>query len=249
MRRVRHEIDASAGYGSPMNTRATSASSSRTLAIVLRLGGATLSMFAMLYQLLAIHIPAGYSVVNFFVYFTNLSNIMISVVFVVSAIRLINGRTDPSSTDVAIRGGVVVYIAFVGLVFNTLLTDVDLGDLLPWVNGIMHFLLPVLGIVDWILWPPRRRLPMSVVGWWMIWPAVYAIFSVVRGAIDGFYPYPFFNPAASGGYGGVALLCVGMVVGFMVLAFGVRAIGNWLSARRWHEEAEEAPEETVAGLA
>ncbi|GAA2172768.1 Pr6Pr family membrane protein [Agrococcus versicolor] len=215
--------------------------SSRTAAIVLRLAGATLALFAMGYQLLAVHIPAGYSVLNFFSYFTNLSNIMIAIVFVVSAVRLIDGRTDPSATDVALRGGVVVYILFVGLVFNTLLRDVDLGDLLPWVNGILHFLLPVLGLVDWILWPPRRRLPLSVVGWWMIWPAVYAIAAVVRGAITGFYPYPFFDPAASGGYGGVALLCVGMVVGFLILALGIRAIGNWLSERRWQDEAETDP--------
>lgn len=220
---------------------------SRTAAIVLRLAGATLSMFAMLYQLFAVHIPAGYSVLNFFSYFTNLSNIMISVVFVVSAVRLINGRRDPSSTDVAIRGGIVVYIAFVGIVFNTLLRDADLGDLLPWVNGIMHFLLPVLGIVDWILWPPRRRLPLRVVGWWMIWPAVYAIVAVVRGAITGFYPYPFFNPAASGGYGGVALLCLLMLVMFLVLAFGTRAVGNWLSTRRWVDEAEPEARAAAAG--
>ena len=142
----------------------------RTAAIVLRLAGATLSLFAMGYQLFAVHIPAGYSVLNFFSYFTNLSNLMISIVFVVSAVRLMNGRLDPSATDVALRGGVVVYILFVGLVFNTLLTDVDLGSLQPWVNGIVHFVVPVLGIVDWILWPPRRRLPLSVVGWWMIWP-------------------------------------------------------------------------------
>lgn len=223
---------------------------SRTAAIVLRLAGATLSLFAMGYQLFAVHIPAGYSVLNFFSYFTNLSNIMISIVFIVSAVRLIDGRLDPSSTDIALRGGVVVYIMFVGLVFNTLLTDADLGDLQPWVNGILHFLLPVLGIVDWILWPPRRRLPLSVVGWWMIWPAVYAIAAVVRGGfVDGFYPYPFFNPEASGGYGGVLALCLLMVVGFMILAFAVWGIGNWLQGRRWADEAEDDPEETVAGLA
>jgi hypothetical protein len=211
---------------------------SRTAAIVLRLAGATLALFAIGWQLLAVHIPGGYSVLNFFSYFTNLSNVMISIVFVVSAIRLIDGRTDPSATDVALRGGAVVYILFVGLVFNTLLRDVDLGDLLPWVNGILHFVLPVLGLVDWILWPPRRRLPLSVVGWWMIWPAVYAIAAVVRGAVTGFYPYPFFDPAASGGYGGVAMLCLAMVAGFLVLALGIRALGNALSDRRWHDEVE-----------
>ncbi|MFC7430589.1 MULTISPECIES: Pr6Pr family membrane protein [unclassified Agrococcus] len=212
---------------------------SRSAAIVLRLAGATLSLFALGYQLFAVHIPLGFSVLNFFSYFTNLSNLMISIVFVVSALRLIAGRTDPSATDVAVRGGIVVYILFVGLVFNTLLADVDLGSLLPWVNGIVHFLLPVLGLVDWILWPPRRRLPLSVVGWWMIWPAVYAVAAVVRGGlVDGFYPYPFFDPAASGGYGGVLLLCLAMVVGFLVLAVVVRGLGNWLHDRRWADEAE-----------
>jgi uncharacterized membrane protein len=72
----------------------------------------------------------------------------------------------------------------------------------------------------------------------MIWPAVYAIVAVVRGAITGFYPYFFFNPAAAGGYGGVILLCVVMLVMFVVLAFGVRAVGNWLSTRRWEDEVE-----------
>ena len=211
---------------------------SRTAAIVLRLGGAALAIFAMSYQLFAVHIPSGYSVPNFFSYFTNLSNIMISIVFVISAVRLIRGRRDPSATDVAIRGGVVVYIAFVGIVFNTLLRDADLGSLLPWVNGILHFLLPVLGIVDWILWPPRRRLALKVVGFWMIWPAVYAIVAIVRGAITGFYPYFFFNPDAAGGYGGVLSLCALMLVMFVVLAFGTRAVGNWLSTRRWDDEAE-----------
>jgi hypothetical protein len=109
---------------------------------------------------------------------------------------------------------------------------VDLGDLLPWVNAIVHFALPIAGIVDWILWPPKNRLPFRVIGWWMIFPAVYAIFSVVRGAISGFYPYPFFNPTAVGGYGAVILYCVVMLVGFVVLSLLVWLLGNWRGGHR-----------------
>ena len=69
-------------------------------------------------------------------------------------------------------------------------------------------------------------------------PAAYAAVAVVRGAIDGFYPYFFFDPAQAGGYGGVALLCVVMLAMFLVLAYGVRAVGNWLSTRRWDDERE-----------
>jgi hypothetical protein len=60
----------------------------------------------------------------------------------------------------------------------------------------------------------------------MIWPAVYSIFSIVRGAITGFYPYPFYNPDVQGGYGGVALWCLVLVVAFFVLAVLVWALGN-----------------------
>jgi hypothetical protein len=199
---------------------------SRVAAIVFRLVFAALSLTAVGVQFFAVTIPNGHSIVNFFCYFTNLSNIMISIVFIVSAARLISARKDPSDTDVAIRGGVVVYIAFVGIVFNTILADTDLGQLIPWVNVIVHMIIPIAGVVDWVVWAPRRQLSFRIVLWWMIWPAAYAIFSVARGAVDGFYPYPFFNPSVSGGYGGVALWCVVLVVAFFVLAVLVRWIGN-----------------------
>jgi hypothetical protein len=199
----------------------------RITAIIYRLFFAALSLTAVFVQFFAVTVANGYSIFNFFCYFTNLSNIFISLVFIVSAARLISGRRDPSDTDVALRGGAVVYIVFVGIVFNTILADGDVGDVIPWVNVVVHMIVPVAGLLDWLIWAPRRRLPFRVTLWWMIWPAVYSIFSMVRGAIDGFYPYPFYNPSASGGYGGVALWCVVLIIAFFVLALIVWALGNW----------------------
>jgi len=205
---------------------------SRVAAVVFRLVLAAAALGAIVFQLVAIHIPKGYSPVNFFSYFTNLSNILISAVFIATAVRLLGTRSAPTPRDTAVRGAAVVYIAFVGLVFNTLLRDADLSDINPVVNVILHFVLPIAGVVDWLIWPPKNRLPFSVVWWWMIFPAAYAVFSIVRGAIDGIYPYPFFNPAAVGGYGAVLLYCLVMVVGFFVLAVVVRLLGNWRAAHR-----------------
>ena len=199
--------------------------------VAFRLTFAALSLTAVLVQFFAVTIAQDLSIVNFFCYFTNLSNIMISIVFIISAVRLIRGQTKPSASDVAIRGGATVYIVFVGIVFNTILADGDVGLIIPWVNVVVHMIVPIAGLVDWIIWPPRRPLPFRITFWWMIWPAVYSIFSVTRGAIDGFYPYPFFNPAASGGYLGVALWCVTLVCTFFVLALLVRFVGN-LRARQ-----------------
>ena len=197
----------------------------RLAAIIFRFVFAALGLVAVGVQLFAVTVPKGHSFVNFFSYFTNLSNIVIGVIFIVSAIRLIARRT-PTTASVAIRGAAVVYIIFVGLVFNTLLRNTDLGDLIPWVNAVVHFIIPLAGLADWLLWPPRLRLPFRVTFLWMIFPAAYSAYSLIRGAITGFYPYPFFNPAQSGGYGGVALYCLAMLVGFFILAFLIRLLGN-----------------------
>ena len=46
-----------------------------------------------------------------------------------------------------------------------------------------------------------------------------------RGAIDGWYPYPFLNPA-NGGYGVVAATVVAIIAAFLVLSAITIAIGN-----------------------
>ncbi|KQX06456.1 MULTISPECIES: Pr6Pr family membrane protein [unclassified Leifsonia] len=213
--------------------------SSRVVAIVFRLLVAALSLTAVGVQFFAVTIPQGHSILNFFSYFTNLSNIIVSVVLIVSALRLARG-VPASTADVAVRGASVVYIVFVGLVFNTLLRDVELGGLFPWVNAVVHFIVPIAALVDWVVWPPRRPLPWRVVFAWMIFPAAYVAYSLIRGAAMGFYPYPFFSPVLQDGYGGVAAYCVGMLVGFLVLAVLIRWLGNALGARRVRREASVA---------
>jgi len=195
----------------------------RNLVIVGRLLFAALSIAGVIWQLV-IAIQTDFGLVNFFSYFTNLANIIGSVVFIVGALRLARGRAA-SDLDVAIRGASVVYLAFVGIVFNTLLSDADIG-LTPWVNVVHHMLMPLVVVIDWLVWPPRSRTSVRTALLWVIFPVVYTLYSVIRGAITGFYCYPFFNPGAVGGYGGVALYCAAMLIGFVGLAFLIRWLGN-----------------------
>lgn len=46
-------------------------------------------------------------------------------------------------------------MALVGIVFGALLRDVDLGDLLPWVNTVHHYIMPVVVVLDWLYQPPK----------------------------------------------------------------------------------------------
>lgn len=173
----------------------------------------------------SITLTKNYGIVDFFSYFTNLSNMFAGTVFIISAIRLMRG-VEASRSDVIIRGASVVYMAFVGVVFNTLLRDADLGELMPWVNLVHHTVMPVAVLLDWILMPPKHRISLATAFAWLAFPVAYVAYSLIRGAVVGFYAYPFFNPNVQNGYVGVALYCAAMLVAFLVVSLGVRYLGN-----------------------
>jgi len=196
----------------------------RTVLIGARLFFGLLALVAIGRQL-AIQIASGFSLVNFFSYFTNLSNIFAAVVLLFGALSLITQREPTVSADI-IRGTAVVCMALVGLVFSVLLRDEDLGHLSPWVNIVLHYIMPVVVVVDWLYQPPQTRLAFTQVWLWLIVPALYLAYSLIRGAIVGFYAYPFFNPAKSGGYGGVALYCIAILLAFLLCCWLLMTGGN-----------------------
>ena len=198
----------------------------RWLLFVGRLGFGVLTLTAIIVQL-TIHISNGFVLLNFFSYFTNLSNIFASVVFIVGAIALVTFR-EPTPTQDVIRGASVVAMAVVGVVFSLLLRNEDLGTLLPWVNFIVHFLMPIVVVVDWLAQPPKSHITFRQTLYWLIYPLLYLVYCLIRGAIVGFYPYPFLNPAKIGGYGVVALYCVGIFVLFLVFGLVLQWLGNRL---------------------
>ena len=199
----------------------------RTLLIGARLFFGLLALSAIATQLV-IHIQNGFYVVNFFSYFTNLSNIFAAVMLLIGAVALINHR-KPTVTDDLVRGASVVAMALVGVVFSLLLRNEDLGTLLPWVNFVLHYVMPIVVVVDWFYQPPKSQIRLQQIGYWLIYPAIYLVYSLIRGGQVGFYAYPFFNPAKSGGYGGVALYCVAILVGFVLMGLLFAQVGNRLS--------------------
>ena len=119
-----------------------------------------------------------------------------------------------------------VNMIVVGLVFTILLRNVDLGALLPWVNYVLHYLMPITIVLDWLLSPPVSRLDSRNILLALAFPAAYLAYVIVRGADTGWYPYPFLDPAKVGGYGGVATYSLGIAATFVLAAWVLPALGN-----------------------
>ncbi|MBA3822331.1 MAG: Pr6Pr family membrane protein [Ktedonobacterales bacterium] len=186
----------------------------------------SLAIFAIVTQLI-IHVQHGFDLVNYFGYFTNLSNIFGAVILLVGAYTLAQQRT-PSPTQELVRGAATVAMTIVGLIWFALLRGEDLGALLPWVNGIVHILMPIVMVVDWLVAPSWLRITFGQVLLWLSYPLVYLIATLLRGALTGWYPYPFLNPAKVGGAGVVALYCLGIFGVFLVVGYGAMVASNRL---------------------
>ena len=122
-----------------------------------------------------------------------------------------------------LRAAVTTFIVIVGLVYVALLAPLGAEGGVPvgWANTVMHYVTPIYGFVDWMLVGDRRRIAMRRVGWVLVYPTLWVAVVLVRGATDGWVPYPFLNPDT--GYASVfgyvaAIVGVFIVMGSIVVA-------------------------------
>jgi hypothetical protein len=159
---------------------------------------------------------------RFFAYFTIQSNLIGVAAF--AWLVAIGSGTRPPNLD-RLRGAATLYLTITFFVVIFLLSGADVQLDLAWVDFVLHKLFPIVIVIDWLLDPPRLRLTVRDVLIWLIYPIVWAILTVIRGAVDGWYPYPFLDPA-NGGYGSVAITIAAITVGFVGVGLIIRAVGN-----------------------
>jgi len=199
----------------------------------LRLALASLLAVALAAQYIIGSTDSDLSVVNFFSYFTVLSNTAAVAMLTMLAA---NPDRDGSLFFATFRGAVSLYMAVTGLVYLTILYPqlVDVGVPEPWIDLSIHVIGPTLVVADWIYDRPPPDLPTRTVGIWLVFPATYLAYSLIRGPIADWYPYPLLDPDASGGYGEVvtwSLIVLVVILGFSFLFY-------WWGNRR---RAEPAP--------
>jgi hypothetical protein len=193
-----------------------------------RLAFGLLVLVAIGYQLWVSAGTGRLDLVNFFSYFTILSNLLGAAVFLIGAARL--GPTRAGSWDL-LRGQAVVVLTVTLVVFALLLADTDVDVTNAWVDTVLHRLFPVVVIADWLLDPPRVRVSVRSSLVWLAAPLAWTAYTLIRGALVGWYPYPFLDPA-EGGYGPVAVVIVGILVFGVVVCAAVAFLGNAADRRR-----------------
>jgi hypothetical protein len=81
----------------------------------------------------------------------------------------------------------------------------------------LHFVMPPLFALYWLAVVPRDSLTLRNVPAMLIYPLVYVAYSLVRGPIADWYPYPFLS-VPDHGYGQVFINMIWIAVLFAVIA-------------------------------
>lgn len=165
----------------------------------------------------------GHFPVNFFQFFTIQSNILAAGIFLIAgAGALLQKRNN---TFALLRGAATVYMAMTGVVYVLLLSGLgSLQTTIPWVNHVLHHIMPVVVLCDWFIDPPLRGITFKKALLWLVFPFAYLAYSLIRGHAVGWYPYPFLDPAKHG-YGRVAIASACIALG----AIGVVGVVAWVT--------------------
>ena len=165
-----------------------------------------------------------FNFINFFSYFTILTNLLAAGLFLLLGLGAVKQKKINN-----FRGAAVVYLLVTGIVYWLFLANSPEKNQLvfPWINSVLHKIMPVAVFIDWLWDPPKTKTKINILLYWLVFPFIFLGYSLIRGWIINWYPYPFLNLALQG-YKNVFCYCLGIFTIISLTALLVIFIGNKL---------------------
>ncbi len=157
-------------------------------------------------------------------FFTIQSNLLSGLV----SVQLAVGPDRDGPAWRAIRLAALFGITVTGIVYSTVLAAIHEpnGSAETFVNDLVHYVVPVMMIVGWVAFGPRPRITRVTVVRSLAFPVLWLTYTLIRGAIWKWYPYPFLD-VPSHGYPTVLLNAVIVTIVLAGIA-GLYTLGDRL---------------------
>lgn len=176
-------------------------------------------------------------------YFTIQSNIL---VLIAAATLVVDPARDGRIWRI-LRLDALLGITITGLVFDLVLIRYihPTGWQLVATIG-FHYIAPWATLLGWLLFGPRPRLDRSTIAWAFLWPMLWIAYTFIRGALVGWYPYPFLDVAEIGYGASIRNTAFVLVVAVVLVAIfkgldRFRTVGSTPDHEREAREVPAAP--------
>ncbi len=189
------------------------------------------------------HHPFDYGRWNVLTYFTIQSNFAACIYFFLVALGMFgNQKAQKIGFNTTLSTFITLYILVAGLVYNSgfllkmneaIIFDTFYHSFISVMQLYYHIVVPVVIVALWFFPFKNERLGAKTIFASGIYPLVYSIVSIIRGAYTNptYYPYPFYNPqfiwetfgskhksfSAVGAYGIIGVLLVFGIGAFILM--------------------------------
>jgi hypothetical protein len=159
-------------------------------------------------------------------YFTITTNVLVALALMAAAsgprgaISHFFGRPD-------VHTAIAMSIVIVSAIYNLMLRQ--LWHPQGWqlaADVTLHDVMPVLFLLYWWLVVPKATLRWRQAFYWQMYPAAYFAYVLVRGAVNGWYPYPFLDVTTLG-YLRVLIDACAVLLVFVAVALLLIALARW----------------------
>ncbi len=155
-----------------------------------------------------------------FAFFTVQSDLIVGVTTLLLALRLDRRSTTFRTSRLA---GLVT-ITVTGVVYHVALAWIlDLDGIHQLANQLVHTVVPLLSVIRWLIFGPRGQTSRRAACVSVLYPLCWLVFTLIRGAVISWYPYPFINVTQLG-YGRTILNCFWVSLLLFGLAVGATAL-------------------------
>lgn len=165
-------------------------------------------------------------------YFTNLSNLFCLIYFLVLVIMMLLNKDKENKYHYIVKGMVTMCITLTMFVYNFILTS-DLGIFKNHMLecNLVHLVVPIMVILDYILFGKKGNLKKQYVAFWCLGLVAYQVFITVytylggRFADGASYPYFYMNTEKYGVMG-VILNTLGVLLIYVLYGLLVQKIDS-----------------------
>jgi len=131
-----------------------------------------------------------------------------------------------------LQAGTALAIGLVGIVYMTLLRGlVELEGPALLADTLLHYVVPIAMTLYWLAIAPKLGLRWLHPFLWSLYPLAYFGYAIVRGSVDGRYPYPFMDVTKLGP-GQTTLNALGLAAAFVVAGILMVAYSRFVGRRQ-----------------
>ncbi|GAA5105880.1 Pr6Pr family membrane protein [Orbus sasakiae] len=164
--------------------------------------------------------PIG-RIIFYYSFFTVLSNIMLALSCLILTFK-------PNCSNLlfnVIRLNGLVGVLITMIVYNLMLRGIHRPPtvLLQFANESLHVVIPLLGLISWLIYGPFYRMQFKVIVYAFLTLLTYGVYIFMRGYYTNLYPYPFINVNRVG-YENAFIAVIAIAVLFVCLVLLLKAV-------------------------